>query len=158
MSTDLSYGGRAGGKSQHLDDERKEHHKQKTLALAESIFNTAAAICKQIKTAFPKKRAFRPIDRTPGKRIRKQAAKATIPLTGMMGATQISLILSQPLPKFQMGAFGMDFNDNGKSEVVVTEFIEGGLFLPPLASSSEGILSYKPIKKDSDGNPGNNEL
>lgn len=79
----------------------------KALALSEVIINSALLMVKNLKIAYPKKRAFRKIDRRPLKRIIRNRAKVALLMTGPMGAMQVAMIASQPVPKFPSGAPGI---------------------------------------------------
>lgn len=77
---------------------------EKAKRIAEQIVHTAKVVTEQLIVAYPKKRAFRKIDRTPGKRIAKNRAKIMAPMAAVLGATQVMLIQSQPVPKYPPGS------------------------------------------------------
>lgn len=82
---------------------------EKTIAIQRTIIDTAAAIAANIKIAYPPKRAFKPIDRTPGKRKRKELAKLMMHTTAAIGRAQVMIIMAQPerKPNFKPGGIAM---------------------------------------------------
>jgi hypothetical protein len=80
---------------------------EKRLAIAESIIETAGAIAKQTKNLpvknryFFKRKNIRGLSRQ-NKRQRKTAL-FNMAFSSLMGAAQIQMISSQPIPKFQSG-------------------------------------------------------
>lgn len=77
---------------------------EKKIAIINSTIDMATVILTLSKEAFPKRRLFGKIDRRPLKRIKKKRARIALILAMVMGASQISIISSQPVRKFPSGA------------------------------------------------------
>jgi hypothetical protein len=86
---------------------------QKAIAIMNTTLNTAKTVMALSKEAFPKRRLFGKIDRRPLKRIKKKRAMAMLMMSVAMGASQIAIIASQPIPKFPSGSA---INDNSQAQ------------------------------------------
>lgn len=73
---------------------------EKAIAIMNTTLDTAKSVMALSKEAFPKRRLFGKIDRRPLKRIKKKRALALLMFSAAMGAAQIAIIASQPIPKF----------------------------------------------------------
>lgn len=77
---------------------------EKAIAIMNTTLDTAKIVMALSKEAFPKRRLFGKIDRRPLKRIKKKRAMALLMMSIAMGAAQIAVIASQPVPKFPNGS------------------------------------------------------
>jgi hypothetical protein len=86
---------------------------EKAIAIMNTTLDTTKVIMSLSREAFPKRRLFGKIDRRPLKRIKKRRAMAMLMFSVAMGASQIAIIASQPVPKFPRGAV---INDDSQSQ------------------------------------------
>lgn len=77
----------------------KDKIQEKKDVILQIISNTNRIIAEQIRIAYPPKRAFRKIDRTPGKRIKRNQAKMMLPIIAAIGGFELLKVQSQPIPK-----------------------------------------------------------
>lgn len=106
----------------------RDPHAAKALALSETIINTAVAMVRYLKLVYPKKRIFRKIDRRPLKRIIRNRAKMAMLMTGPMSATQVAMIVSQPVPKFPPGRLESGVMSESGSETIMVK--DGHIVIP----------------------------
>lgn len=76
---------------------------EKAIAIMNTTMDTAKTVMALSKEAFPKRRLFGKIDRRPLKRIKRKRARALLMFSVAMGAAQIAILASQPIPKFPGG-------------------------------------------------------
>ena len=77
---------------------------RKQIEIASEIIYAAAKIQNLIDVAFPKKRVFPKIDRTPGKRMKKLQARLNLIMAPSILRANIHMKMAQPIPKFPPGS------------------------------------------------------
>lgn len=83
--------------------EQEIARKEKLYTIAVTIADMAIAMVRNLKVAYPKKRVFRKIDRSPLKRIKKNQARLGLMMGGQMAAMHVSKIAAQPTGIFPSG-------------------------------------------------------
>lgn len=93
---------------------------EKRMAILRSVIDTAAALSKIVPAAYPKKQMFAKNKylRAPIKRKTKTIARMMLATTSAIGAAQIHLIMSQPIPKRNFESGGDAFVVERGSELI----------------------------------------
>ena len=84
-----------------------EQKTQKQLAVVSAVIDMAVAMTKAAKEAYPRKRIFRPVDRTPGKRYKKNKARLKLISASWLGMAQVHRIISTPVPRKEWKSGGV---------------------------------------------------
>ncbi len=100
---------------------KQQFIQEKQKHMARLVVGTALAVHKKAIVAFPPKRIFRPKDRRPLVRIRKQEAQAAIPMLVYGNSIQMMMVAAEPMPMYPLGSKPgpVVVQQTGKPEVIV---------------------------------------